>query len=80
MLKKECGDSVIWCMDRPTPADMLTIQAARCSHGKALVDCRRTCKKAVTLDSNAAGPSSDLRTGAYTNQQGMHFLMLGGGF
>ena len=55
----------------------MAMNAPRCSHGKALIDCRRTCRKTVSL------PDTDqmadaIHAGAYRNHSAVHHLFIGG--
>ena len=62
---------------RPTIEDVMTMNAARCLHGKNLVSCRRTCKRSITLPGTEA-LTETLHAGAYRNQGAVHNVFIGG--
>ena len=77
ILKRECTDDMLWLVSKPSPEDILAMNAPRCSHGKALINCRRTCRKTVSLpDTNKMADA--IRAGAYRNQSAVHHLIIGG--
>ena len=77
ILKRDCNDESLWVISKPTPEDIMTMNAPRCSHGKALVNCRTTCKRSVTLPETEALTES-IREGAYKNHNVVHNLFIGG--
>ena len=76
MLKRECDNGILWMVSKPTIEDIMTMNIPRCSHGKALVNCRRTCKRSITLPGTEA-LTETLHAGAYRNQGAVHNVFIG---
>ena len=77
VLKRECNDGILWYVTKPTVEDIMSMNSPRCSHGKALVSCRKTCKRSVTLPGTEA-LTETLNAGAYRNHTAVHNLFIGG--